>query len=642
MATITFGKSGSRPYGTLAVTETGTSVANNTSTVKAVLTLHRPNNVSSSASKSWSMTINGTKYSGSGSIGGSGNKTLLSKTLTVAHNADGTKSINFSASIKLAITWSGTSLGTISGSGSLKLSNIARASQPTCPSSADVNTNITINTNRASSSFTHTVTYSFAGKSGTIATGVGASCTWKPPYDLFSGLGSSTSNGCTITVTTYNGSTNVGSKTCGITLKMPNNGDTRPVVGTPTVSNEHPQTAALGVYVQSVSTLKAAVTYSFKYGASLRSCVLTIGPANYSGANVTIPNVPYSGTIGVKATVTDSRGFTTTGPTVNVNILEYKRPFIEIFKSLRANADGTVDEDYGNCMINTIRYSSEMTGIEGYGITYKTQYMLDDGTWADMGSGGGMEVNTDELITDINFAPDKPYTTRVVLTDMFTTYEARSSISNTFTEINIIENGVGLGALAQPGKLTIKKEWLMELIYPVGSVYISRLSTPPNELFGGGVWKRLEDTYLKAVTDKCATYVDKYREHDTFTIDQPTHVRYGAAYYGDNWRYFYLNPGTYTVDFATFGDPLPGITKTLQFGSGAVTSDAGSKRGTNYIPIRYTQPESTGFGLTKTDSFKDRVCVVWSGAKDQKLQTVGNQIMNDPFYDTFYMWERIG
>jgi hypothetical protein len=147
-------------------------------------------------------------------------------------------------------------------------------------------------------------------------------------------------------------------------------------------------------------------------------------------------------------------------------------------------------------MINTIRYSSEMTGIEGYGITYKTQYMLDDGTWADMGSGGsGMEVNTDELVTNINFAPDKPYTTRIVLTDMFTTYEARSSISNTFTEINICENGVGLGTLAQPGKLTVKKEWLGNLIHPIGSIYMSTVFFDPSEIFGG-TWEQVKDRML--------------------------------------------------------------------------------------------------------------------------------------------------
>lgn len=126
MATITFGKSGTRPYGVLTVTETATSTANNTSTLSISLVLKRPSSISSTATKSASCTINGTKYTWSGSIGGSGDKTLISKTQTVTHNSDGTKTINLAASIQLDITWSGTQLGTISGSGTMKLTDIPR------------------------------------------------------------------------------------------------------------------------------------------------------------------------------------------------------------------------------------------------------------------------------------------------------------------------------------------------------------------------------------------------------------------------------------------------------------------------------------------------------------------------------------
>ena len=126
MATITFGKSGSRPYGVLTVTETSTSTANNTSTLSISLVLKRPYSVSSSANKTASCTINGTTYSWSGSIGGSGDKTLISKTQTVKHNDNGSKTISISASIALNLTWSGSYVGTISGNGDMALTNIPR------------------------------------------------------------------------------------------------------------------------------------------------------------------------------------------------------------------------------------------------------------------------------------------------------------------------------------------------------------------------------------------------------------------------------------------------------------------------------------------------------------------------------------
>jgi len=125
--TLTLGSTANqRPYGVLTVTETATSTANNTSTLSINLVLKRPSSISSSATKTASATINGTKYTWSGTVGGSGDKTLISKTQTVTHNTDGTKSISISASIDLNISWGGSSIGTISASGTMALTNIPR------------------------------------------------------------------------------------------------------------------------------------------------------------------------------------------------------------------------------------------------------------------------------------------------------------------------------------------------------------------------------------------------------------------------------------------------------------------------------------------------------------------------------------
>lgn len=145
MATITFGKTGTRPYGVLTVTETSTSAANNTSTLSIKLVLKRPYSISSSATKTAKCTINGTTYSWSGTIGGSGDKTLISQTQTVKHNDDGTKTINISASITLEITWDGSNIGTISGSGTMALTNIARYATVSQTLSAKTETTIIMN-----------------------------------------------------------------------------------------------------------------------------------------------------------------------------------------------------------------------------------------------------------------------------------------------------------------------------------------------------------------------------------------------------------------------------------------------------------------------------------------------------------------
>ena len=142
---ITFGQSGTRPYCTLEVVQVSQSVANNTSTVSFTLTLKRPYAVSSSATKQWSVVINGTTYRGSGSIGGSGDKVLLSGTQVIPHNADGTKTFSFSGSCQLDITWSGVPLGTISGSGTMTLTPIPKYAVISQNATGKTETTITMN-----------------------------------------------------------------------------------------------------------------------------------------------------------------------------------------------------------------------------------------------------------------------------------------------------------------------------------------------------------------------------------------------------------------------------------------------------------------------------------------------------------------
>ena len=117
MASITYnpGINSVNPTVTLTVTQTSQSVANNTSTVNYSLVINRPSAISSNASKSFSITINGsTVKSGTTTIGGSGSKTIASGTTTISHNADGTKSINFSFSLTMNISRNGRYIGTAS------------------------------------------------------------------------------------------------------------------------------------------------------------------------------------------------------------------------------------------------------------------------------------------------------------------------------------------------------------------------------------------------------------------------------------------------------------------------------------------------------------------------------------------------
>jgi len=120
---------------------TSYSIANNTSTIKWTLQLISTSSgaINSTASKDWAVTIDGTKYSGTNTIGISNNstKTLASGTTTIKHNNDGSKTFSYSFSQEFAITFSGSSIGTKSGSGTGTLNSIPR--QATLTAAPDFN-----------------------------------------------------------------------------------------------------------------------------------------------------------------------------------------------------------------------------------------------------------------------------------------------------------------------------------------------------------------------------------------------------------------------------------------------------------------------------------------------------------------------
>lgn len=134
------------PYGELIVTETATSIPNNTSTLSIKLVLHRPYAIQSTAPKTASATINGTTHSWSGTIGGSGDLILINKTQTVTHNSDGTKKgMSISTKIQLDVNWGGTYISTISNSGTMDLSDIPRYATVTQSLASKTETTITMN-----------------------------------------------------------------------------------------------------------------------------------------------------------------------------------------------------------------------------------------------------------------------------------------------------------------------------------------------------------------------------------------------------------------------------------------------------------------------------------------------------------------
>ena len=201
-------------------------ISNNKSNITISLKLKRNDGVSSGAynldtKPTVTLKVGGTSKTPTIShIDTRNGKTCTFATWTgnVTHDDDGSLDLKISASFTMT---GSSSLSSGSLSGTASVDTIPRASEPTLSASSVVMGNtVTITTNRKSNSFTHDITYSFNGYTGTIANGVGASYTWSVP-DLVSKISGKESGTCTISCKTKNGSTVIGTKKVTLTLKIP-------------------------------------------------------------------------------------------------------------------------------------------------------------------------------------------------------------------------------------------------------------------------------------------------------------------------------------------------------------------------------------------------------------------------------------
>lgn len=424
------------------------SVANNKTTIGWTLQLVAGSSgrISSTASKDWSVTVNGTKYSGTNTIGVGNNatKTLASGQTTITHNADGTKSFSYSFSQEFGITFSGSSIGTKSGSGTGTLNTIPRATQPTVSaSSVDMGGKVTISMPRASGSFTHDLAYAFAGSAWTnITTGAGTSYSWTVP-DLASKIPNATSGTVTVRCITKNGGTSVGTKTVLLTAKVPSS--VVPTISTvATVEATSGLAAQFGAFIQGKSKIKATITAAGAKGSTIKTYSTTFGGKTYTGSSWTSNVVSSTGTLSLVTTVTDSRG-RTAKKTTTVNVLAYKKPVVSSFTAYRVNDAGAMSSEGTKASIS-FAYSVASLGGKNTA-TMTIQYKKStETTWTDIGKTGTSLSTSETFLASPTFSTDYQYDLRISVKDWFnasSTYTAM--LPSGAVILDIKADGKGLG-----------------------------------------------------------------------------------------------------------------------------------------------------------------------------------------------------
>lgn len=139
--------------------------------------------------------------------------------VNVPHNSDGTKEMSFSIRMdEVTGNYSGDTwkYGSASVSSTLWLASIPRASSISVTSGSGTKPgggSIKLSISRASSAFTHTVTWSYHDLTGTVGTGIGTSATWDVPLSFIE-KSPSADTWMTFICKTYNNGTEIGSSSC--------------------------------------------------------------------------------------------------------------------------------------------------------------------------------------------------------------------------------------------------------------------------------------------------------------------------------------------------------------------------------------------------------------------------------------------
>lgn len=477
------------------------NVSANTSTITCKMYLVNDWSLSINSRSDNTTTIAGTaKTYSSPSISSTGTHSLGTVSQTVSHNSDGSKSITIKSVFYIRATLSGTYYESITASATVTLDTIPRASSVSA-TSVNMGSASTITITRASSSFTHTLKYAFGSASGTIATKTtSTSVSWTPALSLANQIPNALTGTCTITCSTYNGDTLIGSKTCTMTLTVPSS--VKPTITSLTAARvDGDVPSSWGIYVQTKSKVTLTINGAAgSYGSTISSYSITGGGFSSTASSFTTGFLNTSGTITFTATVTDSRGRVSASATVSITVQAYSPPSFSSYLSQRCTSAGTVDDE-GTYVKGQVSFSYSACSSKNT-VTGSIQYKQSSATsWTD--AGVAFSSGTAVIFGGGAISTETSYDIKYTLTDAFTSVSIQDIVSTAAVVMDFKAGGKGVavGKVAETDNMfEVSEDWdvkvygkllkdyiasLTAAIYPVGSIYMSVNSNNPSTYFGG-------------------------------------------------------------------------------------------------------------------------------------------------------------
>lgn len=458
-----FSNSSNSLYLNVYIDEVSTDISANTSTINWQLTVSRYtyyHTLNKQGDSTLSLTLDGQNVHSSNPVWEvwDGEVTLASGSTTISHNSDGRKTLPFSCTFNP----NNGLHGTITVSGNLGLTAIPRSSSVSV-SAGVIGSAVTININRQSSSFKHTVRYAWAGKSGTIATNVDTSTTWTLPLDFANDIPNSASGTGTIFVDTYSGNTKTGTQSTTFTASVPAN--VKPTFAGVSLSDLNGAAQNLipngNTFIQVISNIKVAFNGAVgSYGSSITGYYAEIVGKNQStssnGGSIGIMN--YHGTIKIRASVSDSRGRWSDTREVSVTVLEYFAPALS-FSIARTGSTSSTLTVTRNAKIAPLTVSGSQKN--SMRLTFKAARLGTNSYTVDNGPATGSWTSISNLVNSQanlagNYLANQSWVVIGTLEDKFTRSDFMVNVATESVVLSYDRSGVGVNKIREQGALDVK------------------------------------------------------------------------------------------------------------------------------------------------------------------------------------------
>lgn len=450
-------------YLRLLVDQVSQNISDNSSQVRLRLALTNGAHTFADYDCTASVTVDGQTLSWSGRpsmLSQNSSIMLIDKTVTIRHDNDGKKSFGLSAIFSGGGGWSPGTL-TISRN-SFTLSTIPRSSSVSVGAGI-IGSSVTININRQNSSFKHTVRYSWAGKSGTIATNVDTSTSWTIPLDFANDIPNSASGTGTIYVDTYSGSTKTGTQSTTFTASVPAN--VKPNFTGISLSDLNGAAQNLipksDTFIQVISNIKVAFNGAAgSYGSSITGYYAEIIGKNQStssnGGSLGIMN--YHGTIKIRASVSDSRGRWSDAREVSVTVLEYFAPALS-FSIARTGSTSSTLTVTRNAKIASLTVSGSQKN--SMSLTFKVARLGTTNFQVDTGPATGSWISIPSLVNSQanlagNYLANQSWIVIGTLEDKFTRTDFMVNVATESVVLSYDRSGVGVNKIREQGALDVK------------------------------------------------------------------------------------------------------------------------------------------------------------------------------------------